>query len=458
MIISRRNILHGISATIIGSSISQLAGAQDERARFQLGSVKTDRRLEQNSIGLSFEKTELTRNWLSPDQKQFMALLRRLGPGVIRIGGNGVDTSSWRGAIPSLTPIEPKSVDSLAEFLKLSGWSIIYGVNMANTTPDLVVEEIRYVLPRLGSSLLAVQIGNEPNYYRDHYRPKNWTFEDYFIEWQTDAKAIRSAFPNVSLIGPSSVAHFDYAVEFANRASKNIWLGQHYYRGNGRDPRSTAELLLTPDQNLDDMLSALTPLAKADHLNGFILDEANSYYSGGAAGVSDRYASALWSAWFLAETTSRGVHTVNFHGGGAVYSPIYFNHKGTVEVRPAYYGLLLFSQFCGGQYRNVKRVSAENQNVSCYSLSASDGRENVLLFNLDFKKPTHFAIGGVSSGDYRVIRLQGPDATVATGITLGNAIVSPDAEWSPASEILSMTNHEAPIDLSPLSAVLLQKR
>jgi len=281
MTISRRNLLYGISGTLIGSSISTIAGAQDEPAGFQLGSVKTNIRLEQNSIGLSFEKTELTRNWLSPDQKQFIRLLRRLGSGVVRIGGNRVDTSSWRGVIPGLTPIEPKSIEALAEFLKLSGWSIIYGINMANTNPDLVLEEVRFVAPRLGPSLLAIQIGNEPNFYHNHYRPKNWTFEDYFIEWQTNVKVIRSAFPNLPLIGPSSLDHFDFAVRFADRAPKNTWLGQHYYRGNGRDPRSTAELLLTSDPNLDDMLSTLTPLAKAHHLNGFILDEANSYYAGG---------------------------------------------------------------------------------------------------------------------------------------------------------------------------------
>jgi len=178
---------------------------------------------------------------------------------------------------------------------------------------------------------------------------------------------------------------------------------------------------------------------------------------GGTAEVSDRYVSALWTAWFLAETTSRGVRTVNFHGGSQVYSPIYFNHKGYIEVRPAYYGLLLFSQFCGGQYRGVKSISAENPNVLCYSLFQSDGRENLLVFNLDFKKPTRCIIGGMAQGAYHIIRLQGSDATASTGITLGQAVVSPDADWSPASEALSVASREAAFDLPPLSAALLQK-
>ena len=59
----------------------------------------------------------------------------------------------------------------------------------------------------LGSNLLGLQLGNEPDIYPDHdKRPKNWTIQDYMGEFQVmiDAMNNDATIPNKNLlVGPS---------------------------------------------------------------------------------------------------------------------------------------------------------------------------------------------------------------------------------------------------------------
>ena len=75
------------------------------------------------------------------------------------------------------------------------------------------------------------------------------------------------------------------------------------------------------------------------------ISECNSYFNGGAFGVSDSYASSLWVIDFLFHVALGGATGVNMHGGGNSpgYTPIADNDGGVVEARPVYYGMLLFT-------------------------------------------------------------------------------------------------------------------
>lgn len=92
---------------------------------------------------------------------------------MLRIGANQVDRSSWNGVVEGLTPILPAQIDAFAAFVQATQWQVIYGVNLARNTPANAADEAAYVAERLGPSLLAWEIGNEPDLYVRHgYRPE----------------------------------------------------------------------------------------------------------------------------------------------------------------------------------------------------------------------------------------------------------------------------------------------
>src|SRR5947199_4507355 len=78
------------------------------------------------------------------------------------------------------------------------------------------------------------------------------------------------------------------------------------------------------------------------------MTEANSYFHGGAEGVSNVQAAALWSLEYMYGVASHGGAGVNFHGGTSTqfslaYSPIAFSGLKPVGVQAVYYGELLWS-------------------------------------------------------------------------------------------------------------------
>jgi hypothetical protein len=83
-----------------------------------------------------------------------------------------VDKHVWTPNGPGRTAgqIAPSDVDSLAAFVKAAGWQCLYGVNLAGvstgaTTPALAADEVAYAAQQFGSSLLGIEIGNEPDLY-----------------------------------------------------------------------------------------------------------------------------------------------------------------------------------------------------------------------------------------------------------------------------------------------------
>jgi hypothetical protein len=66
--------------------------------------------------------------------------------------------------VPS-TRFAPSDVSDLAGFLQATGWQVIYGINLKTNTPANAASEAQYAATALDSSLLAFEIGNEPNEY-----------------------------------------------------------------------------------------------------------------------------------------------------------------------------------------------------------------------------------------------------------------------------------------------------
>ena len=114
------------------------------------------------------------------------------------------------------------------------------------------------------------------------------------------------------------------------------------------------------------------------------ISECNSFNGGGAAGVSNSYASSLWLIDFLFDAALGGATGVNMHGGGQApgYTPIADDSGAVIEARPEYYGLLFFSLAGAGTLLQTQ-LSAGSVDVTAYAVKTASGGLNLILVNKD---------------------------------------------------------------------------
>jgi hypothetical protein len=394
--------------------------------------------MPQRFVGLSYEKSKLSQPLFSGSNANLIGLFKRLGNGVLRIGGNSVDETNWtpNGAGQTSGQTAPSDVDALAAFISAVGWPVLYGVNLAQSTTALAAAEVAYAAKALGKNLLGIEIGNEPDLYAGHYFPAGWAFSNYLTLWQSFASAIQAQTPGVPLTGPVTAYNASWFTSFAQAEAKDIvLLSMHYYRANGQSPTSTIELLVSyPDTNLQNDLA---PLNTAAHAAGvpFRMAETNSFYNGGAPNVSDAYASSLWVIDHLFTIVQGGSVGVNLHGGGNGdgYTPIADNDGVVVEARPEYYGLLLCALAGQGPLLGTT-INAGSLNTSAFTVQNSASQLSLIINNKDTTQNLQFTVtcpNNVESATLQV--LTGPSLSATSGVTIQGSPVNPDGTFAPQS-------------------------
>jgi hypothetical protein len=389
-------------------------------------------------VGLSYEKSKLSQPLFSSGNADLIGLCQRLGPGTLRIGGNSVDETNWNPTGPGQTSGEtaPADVTRLAAFVAAAGWPVLYGVNLAQSTPAMAAAEVAYAAQAFGPNLLGIEIGNEVDLYPGHYFPSSWDFADYLALWQSFRSAILAQTPGVPLTGPVIADNTSWFNSFAEAEGQNVvLLSAHYYRANGQDPSSNIqELISYPDTNLQHYLSALEAAAAAVGVP-YRMAETNSFYNGGAPNVSDSYASALWVLDHLFTIAQGGSVGLNLHGGGngTGYTPIADNNGTVVEARPEYYGVLL-STLAGKGPLRLTSISAGSLNSSAYTVENSPTQLSLILLNKDATENLQFTATCPSTVQSAALQeLTGPSLAATSGVTIQGSPVNADGSFSPQS-------------------------
>jgi hypothetical protein len=429
--------------------------------------------------GLSYEKNTLYEPLFTPSNANLIGLFKLLGPSVLRIGGNSVDKNVWtpNGAGQTAGQIAPSDVASVAAFVQATGWKCLYGINLGGsatgtTTPALAAAEVAYVAQQFGSSLLGIEIGNECDLYGDtgNYYAGAFTLNQFETLWGQYRSAILATTPNVPITGPASAGHEStWTVPFGQAVTKNqiTLLTQHYYRANGQLPTSTAAYLVTPDPALVANLATLQAGAQAIGIP-YRMAECNSYYNGGAPGVSDSYASSLWVIDYLFNCAQGGAAGVNFHGGGngSGYTPIADSSGSVVGPRPEYYGMLMFT-LAGQGTLYPTTVSAGSLNLTAYAVKTATGGLNVVIVNKDPTQNAQLTITLPQSATTATLLAMtqlspgatAPSLTATSGVTIQNAAVSTNGAFAPGAPYTATVNGTQATCYAPaLSAVLVQLR
>jgi hypothetical protein len=426
-------------------------------------------RLAPAFVGFSYEKSHLTDGFFSADDAPLVAMYKLLGPGVVRIGANDVDKTTWN---PTSAPVAAGSisstvgtadVDELAAFLDATGWRAIYGVNFKTSSAATSAAEAKYAASKLGANLAAFEIGNEPNFIGSwaSVRPK----------WESFAAAIRTAVPNAPLAGPAAFSAASspstgYATSFAqDEASQVVLLTQHYYIAGAGSGSTIADMLSTKPAVVSESES-LTAAVNANHIrDGFRWGEMNSYAHHGAPGVSNALASAFWGIDFMLSTAEHDGAGVNFHGGSTgmdgtvpfTYAPIQEVGDRVVAAAPLFYGMLLVSHAGTG---NMLATSAKagSLNFSAYTIETSGGGTNVVLVNKDGASGIHASVDiGVAATQAIAVYLLGSSLEATTGQTFAGGGVTAQGEWTTKPPyVVPIIGNVLNVLVPPASAVLVQ--
>lgn len=413
----------------------------------QLSPQKSTAAIPADFVGLSFEMQYVLpdtngNHFFSAKNKALIATFKTLGIKSLRVGGNTAD----RPAIPTPSATD---VDNLFAFAKAADVKLIYTLRLNQGSLDAATQMANYITRHYAGQLKCFAIGNEPNVFSKEYAP-------YLAEWKRYAAQITAPTnsPRARFCGPStSPGHEtwarDFAIEFGKRGPLAL-IAQHDYPGGDarRATNSPAarDKILSPA--IDDHYAAFAAhFVPAILSNGlpYRLEEANSFYDGGAIDVSDTFASALWALDYQWWWAAHGASGINFHTGDKVAArdenkpcryAVFWTTAHGYNVHPIGYALKMFSLGAQGSIVTTTVENADNLNLAVYASTAGKNNLCVTLINREHGAARRSAevtlLPGFAKARAQVMFLTAPSGDVAakTGVTLGGAGIQDNATWT----------------------------
>ncbi len=427
-------------------------------------------RIPSDFEGLSYETGLLGEDpeFLNANNTVLIQLIKNLGNGILRIGGNTSDETSWTG-LPRKdnTPknlLTTSDIDRLSAFSKAIGWRVLFGLNLGDNNPTAAGNEAMYVYNSLQKDLYAFQSGNEPDVFKFHLREPGYNYADYQHEWNGYFDIIKSLVPNAHFAGPDADP-FDpnWVSAFARNEQKNIRLidGHYYSTGPASNPSISYSDILKPNDKLITDLLQLSKISAYHHLP-YRISECNSVWGGGKPGVSDVFASSLWALdfmWTVAENKGQGI---NFHGGPPrfAYSPITMNNS-TVTARPEYYAMLAFKYGSNGGSIIPAIISDPRSynNCSVYACAGPDNATLITLINKEESKDFAFTIQLSKKASTMIVdRLTAPSIASTTSITFAGSTVTDSGLFSPSSTLQMVNSKSFVVTVPAGSAAVITVR
>jgi hypothetical protein len=397
----------------------------------------------------------------------FVRLLRAIAPVgggrlVLRIGGNSTDDAWWpkgrRTSALEKYKLTPTWTDVMAALLRKSGASTILGLNLAVDRRAVVREEARQLIARLPrGSVNALELGNEPEVYGAFPRfrdangepvyaraPGAWGYRRYRTDLRRFIRALRPVRGSIPLAAPASgSASWPPSLgKFLATTRADVGLTTYHAYPLLRCHVTPASRLwpsipnLLAERSSHGLAARFARLVRISNRHHIPLrfDELGSVACGGFRGVSDTFASALWTVDTLFELAGTGADGVNLHmAKGLVYAPFQFSKRGSqwhAEVRPEAYGVLMFEQAAPAGATLLQIRTAPVPGLKLWATRDSARNLRVVAINKDATRARTVVLAiGTNRGPALVQRLQAPSltTTVQSGrISLGGLSYGPD--------------------------------
>jgi hypothetical protein len=389
----------------------------------------------------------------------FIQLLRTLGqngagPPAIRLGGNSGDASWWNpdGAArpPGVdTDLTPAWLTTLGTVSREAGAPFVLGGNFAIADP---ADAVRYLgaavaaLPKGG--IESFEIGNEADLYdrastfhvgnitltRPQRRPVGYGVPQYLAELDRYIAALNAARgPDWPPLAVGGFAQHAWQVQ-APGILAHVGGAARFFQSHGYPLNRCRATRVNGDRWRKALLgpTGTLPVARAGRLVRDVrargaavrVSEINSATCGGAQGVSDSFASALWGTDVLFGMVDARVVGVNFHSwSGAWYSPVAFappsaGSGGTVH--PLLYGMLLFDRAVVNGARLLRVNQRRSDPVKVWATRDRRRTVRVVVINKDPHRPSVVSLKlprGLAAGGLEW--LTAPTLASRSGVTFG---------------------------------------
>ncbi len=409
----------------------------------------------QDFLGLSFEMSSLPQMARYGSRGNLVALLRSLGPGVLRFGGVSADTRiAWtdtRTARPAWASgvVDADDFRQLAGLAAQSGWHIVLTLGIVHFDPEAAAREAAAAKAALGPWLEAFEFGNEPNSYALHgMREEPWGLEQYNAQVGEYRAGIEAAAPGVPVWGPDVSGSSAFETwgpgEVVDQRPTTL-TGHHYPLGceQKKPVPSVTSLLSSPIWRREvGSVRRYVSLSQSAGLP-FRMDETNSVSCGGVAGISNSFASALWAAGYLPKLMGSGSVGVNMHGNVANckgYSPICAPgpeelSDGQLQAQPKWYSLLIARQLLDTRpLPTATKLRRTDANVHVLGFAAPDGSLRVIAVDDDPLGNAGVLVRlkvGSAFAAASTLALTGQSLHALSGVELGESEVAADGTWTP---------------------------
>jgi hypothetical protein len=409
-------------------------------------------------FGLSFEPNTLNNGFRYDAVGNLTQLLKNLGPGVIRFGGNTGDTQY---KAPS-----QQQFDALARLAKATGWSVLFSEDLVHFNAKQVAASAKQVGNTVGGgNLFGFACGNEPDeYVANHVKPSSYTTKDYLNQVNECYAAVQTGYHGAPLVGPDIAFLTTWLSAYAARDAGTVHtLSAHYY------PLGCVKSGTSPSQAAATLLSATMANSEAKRFDGYLsagqaakvplrITETNSACNGGAAGVSNAYASALWVADYLLTGAEHGIAGMNFHGGlntvlcaTGVNSPQY-------TPQPIYYGMLLTRLLGTGQFLPAPvTISSKADHITAFALKPSKpGPVKVLVENMSsHTTSTALKVAGYK-GHASALQMTGGSPLATSGVKIQGKTVAANGTLTPGkASSVNCTTGTCTLAMAPYTALVV---
>lgn len=401
-------------------------------------------------LGLSIEFKSIL-NYLGRDpaavNPTFVQLVRNLDPGqapVIRIGGDSTDWT-WAAASGVARPpgvrytLGPRWIAVVRAAAVALGARLIVGVNFEADSRTIAGVEARALLHGLGASVEALELGNEPEvygalgWYRTATgvevpgRSRGYGIAGFVHDYASVVGALGSSVP---LAGPATGSRMFISAlgRFVRSEPRVRIVTVHRYPLNrcfsapGSPEYPTIANLLAPSSSRGLANALAAPIATAHRLGRTLrVDELNSVACAGKSGISDTFASSLWVLDTLFALARVGADGVNIHTlQTGAYAPFQFRYtsgRWEAQVKPIYYGMLMFARAAPPGSRLLK-LSAPAW-LHAWAARAPDGRVRVVFINESARRGWTVAVRVPNAGALASLqRLSAPALTARAGVTI----------------------------------------
>lgn len=413
-----------------------------------IGRVVSGRPIPPGFVGLSLEITSVER-YAGTDPGHvdpvLVQLIRNLAPNqrpVLRLGGDSTDWT-WFPVVGLRRPpgvrfaLTPRWLAVTGALAKTLDARLIVGINLEANSRRVAGVEARAVIRGIGRSWVqALELGNEPELYgsarwarrgagRGLSRPAPYGFDRYLVDYSRLAGAL----PRVALAGPSigSLSWMSRLARFLVAEPRVKIVTLHRYPLKHCSPQhvdTIGELLSNASANGPAIsIARYAVMARARGLR-LRVDEMNSVTCGGQRGVSDTFASALWSVDALFEMARVGVDGVNIHSHPRSSNELFTIRRVSgswrATVHPEYYGLMMFAQAAPAGSRLLRLSSPTTGHVGAWATAGPDKHTRVVLINRDSSAQGIVLVRDPSAiGTATIERLQAPGLSATTTVTLG---------------------------------------